>query len=160
MSTSLSATYMTSLTSITAGSSLDTSQALTTQQTGHPEASILPTPPASSQSSQTPAWQPSSLMPPSPDLNMRLTHIEQEWMLHLYKQSAPLPMPKVRHRTSASRNGEVPHISNNQSPTRVANRWNAALPPATSPSIVNKYPANLTSIPSPLHPPCLTAERL
>jgi hypothetical protein len=65
-------------------------------------------------------------------------------------------MPK----TSSSENAEAPRVSNNQSPTRIVDRWNAPLPPTTLSRAANKFPNNLTPAPSPLRPTCPSTDRL
>ena len=99
-------------------------------------------------------------MPPSLELNKRLVQFEQERIAHHYMQPAPQPRHNEAPETTASISAETPRLSNNQSPTQIANRWNAPLPPTRSSSASNKYPSNLTPIPSPLRPLCPAADRL
>jgi hypothetical protein len=86
--------------------------------------------------------------------------LELEQIASHCNQSVHLPRPEEEPMTSANENTAGPPISHNQSPTRIASRWNAPLPPKRTPSIVNRYPANLTPNPSPLRPMCAAADRL
>ncbi len=99
-------------------------------------------------------------MPPSLDLNRRFVQLEQERISHLYKQPVHQPRHREGPETPTIESTVTPHASNNQSPTRIANRWNAPLPLRKSPTTINKYPSNLTPTPSPLRPMCSAVDRL
>ncbi len=80
--------------------------------------------------------------------------------MHRYKQPAHHLKHAERHASSVSENAEGPVASTNQSPARLANRWDALLPTKKPAATVNRYPHNLTPAPSPLRPMCAAADRL
>jgi hypothetical protein len=144
----------------TAPSSPNSFQVPSTQLTDPPGVDPPHIPPASSPSTPTTASPFFSLMPPSLDLNRRLMQLEQEWISHCYTQPVPQPRHNEVPKTAASGSAETPHPSGNQSPTQIADQWNASLPPTKSPSSTNKYPSNLTPTPSPLRSLCPAADQL
>jgi hypothetical protein len=126
----------------------------------HPGAGSLHIPPASIPSNLTSASPTSSLTPPSLNLNRRFVQLEQERISHCYSQLDPQPKHKEELKTPMSSSTQIPQPSGNQSPTQIANRWNAPLPLTKSSGSTNKYPNNLTPAPSPLCPMCTAVDRL
>jgi len=85
---------------------------------------------------------------------------ELERISFLNDHHARPPNPQEIPDPSTSVSVETNRASNNQTPTRIANRWNAPLPTPSPSRVINKYPSNLTPNTSPLRPACQAAVRL
>ena len=125
-----------------------------------PEVAFLNTLPASVPLSQTQVSPTSSLTQPSPGLNERFALSELERISLLNDHHARPPNPRETPDPSTGASVETTRVSNNQTPSRIVNRWNAPLPAPSRSGVINKYPSNLTPNTSPLRPACQAAVRL